>query len=173
MVTCSCCHHGIDRLTAVTTHGYTCTQHLSLTVPTVCDYKYCRASHHSSNSYSHFLTKRAITHPWAFVSLEICAYLHVRLFSIMCAEALLFTGCSEQQKKKATVNKRAIGFDGWAHFTSMCLPTSAHVRGGGKRQRILCCHSNKEESYPQPQMELEKVRRRFRSACVWTCGLLV
>lgn len=112
MVTCSYCHHGIDRLTAVTTHGYTCTQHLSLTVPTVCDYKYCRASHHSSNSYSHFLTKRAITHPWAFVSLEICAYLHVRLFSIMCAEALLFTGCSEQQKKKATVNKRAIGFDG-------------------------------------------------------------
>lgn len=100
MVTCSYCHHGIDRLTAVTTHGYTCTQHLSLTVPTVCDYKYCRASHHSSNSCSHFLTKRAITHPWAFVSLEICAYLHVRLFSIMCAEALLFTGCSEQQKKQ-------------------------------------------------------------------------
>lgn len=66
MVTCSYCHHGIDRLTAVTTHGYTCTQHLSLTVPTVCDYKYCRASHHSSNSCSHFLTKRANNTPLGF-----------------------------------------------------------------------------------------------------------
>lgn len=36
------------------------------------------------------------------------------------------------------------------HTSQVCLLTSAHVRGRGKRQRIPCCHSNKEKSHPPP-----------------------
>lgn len=56
------------------------------------------------------------------------SFLHVLLFSIMCAEALLSAGCSERREPSTSWSGGAIGCDGWTHFTSMCLLTSAHVR---------------------------------------------
>ena len=65
-------------------------------------------------------------------------------------KALLSAGCWERGEP-STSWSGAIGSSGWAHSLHLCLLTSAHVRGkGGKRQRILCCHSNTEACFPPP-----------------------
>ena len=107
MVTSSYCHHGTDRLTAVTTHRYTCTHHLFLLSLNVCDYKYCRASHHSSNSYSHFYNQTCNYTPLGFCEpWDLCVSTCQSVFHHVCRSLIVHRLLGATTKKKKKKEKR-------------------------------------------------------------------